>query len=102
MWSGFPFSWPDPDPGRDRGGARAGPAADQEQVQSAVREGAEGAGDGAVPLQRLPGVGHRAEGPQLFQVTAAQMFKPSPEAKIDRTPPPVQRLRLQSQQTAYQ
>lgn len=53
---------PDSDPGRDRGGAGAGPAAHQEQVQSAVREGAEGPGDGTVPLQRIPGVGHRPEG----------------------------------------
>lgn len=59
------------DPGRDRGGAGAGPAAHQEQVQSAVREGAEGPGDGAVPLQRIPGVGHRTEGSLRFFSNAA-------------------------------
>ena len=55
----------DPDPGHHRGGAGAGPAPDQEQVQDAVREGAEGPGYGAVPLQWLPGLCHRPEGPAL-------------------------------------
>lgn len=55
----------DPDHGRDRGGARAWPAPDQEQVQGPVREGAEGARDRPVPLQRPPGVGHRPEGGSL-------------------------------------
>lgn len=61
----WPIVWflcSDCDPGCDWGGARAGPAAYQEQVQSALWEGTEGTGDGYVPLQRIPGVSHRTEG----------------------------------------
>lgn len=53
---------PDPDHGHHRGGAGAGAAPDQKQVQSLVREGAEGSGHRPLPLQRLPRLGHRPEG----------------------------------------